>query len=218
MACRAWHGIWYGLARYCMVYDIAGRHDMVYGMAWRVMAWYIVWPGRHGRVYGKAWRGMAWYVQMLMWIYCLGLWSRSHVEKPMSVGGPVHTYRTHSQVKWLLHACSDHMYSSYSLWAVTVHWEIVNIYHCSEIEFLGKLILVIFIKVDVESSKYQNNISCLGTTKNELFRYVSVYNFRQWPLPSWEVQTEVKSRLSISVPKGQSCSKQTWIPIWQCPY
>ena len=47
------------------------------------------------------------------------------------------------------------------------------------LEFLRKLILVIFIKVDVESSKYQNNISCLGTTKTELFRYVSVYNFRQ---------------------------------------
>ena len=166
MACRAWHGIWYGLARYCMVYDIAGGHDMVYGMAWRVMAWYIVWPGRHGMVYDKAWRGMAGYMQMLMWIYCLGLWSRSHVEKPMSVGGPVHTYRTHSQVKWPLYACSDHMYSSCSLWAVTVHWEIVNIYHCSGIEFLRKLVFVIFIKVNVESSKYQNNISCLGTTKN----------------------------------------------------
>ena len=38
MACRGWHGIWYGLARYCMVYDIAGGHDMVYGEAdvsWR---------------------------------------------------------------------------------------------------------------------------------------------------------------------------------------
>ena len=66
MACRAWHGIWHGLARYCMVYDIAGGHDMVYGMARRVMAWYIAWPGRHGMVYDKAWRSMAWYVQMLM--------------------------------------------------------------------------------------------------------------------------------------------------------
>ena len=95
------------------------------------------------------------------------------------------------------------------------------IYHCSGIECLWKLILVIFMKVDVESSKYKNNICCLGTTKTELFRYVSVNNFRLWPLPSsvlCEVQTEVKSRLSISVPKGQSCSKQTWIPIWQCPY
>ena len=43
-----------------------GGHDMVYGMAWRVMAWYIVWPGGHGMVYDKAWRGIAWYVQMLM--------------------------------------------------------------------------------------------------------------------------------------------------------
>ena len=66
MACRAWDGIWYGLARYCMVFDIAGGHDIVYGMAWRVMTWYIVWPGRHGMVYDKAWQGMAWYVQMLM--------------------------------------------------------------------------------------------------------------------------------------------------------
>ena len=41
-----------------MVYDIAGGHDMVYGMAWRVMAWYIVWPGRHGMVYDKVWHGM----------------------------------------------------------------------------------------------------------------------------------------------------------------
>ena len=49
-----------------------------------------------------------------------------------------------------------------------------------------KLLLVILIKVDVESSKYQNNISYLSTTKIELFRYVSVYNFRQWPLPSSE--------------------------------
>ena len=49
-----------------MVYDIAGGHDMVYGMAWRVMAWYIVWPGSHGMVYDKTWLGMAWYVQMLM--------------------------------------------------------------------------------------------------------------------------------------------------------
>ena len=48
----------------------------------------------------------------------------------------------------------------------------MNIYHSSGIEFLRKLILVIFIKVDVESSKYQNNISCLDTTKIELFRYV----------------------------------------------
>ena len=150
-------------------------------------------------VYDKAWRGMAWYVQMLMWIYCLGLWSRSHVEKPMSVTGPVHTYRTHSQVKWPLHACSDHMYSSCSLWAVTVHWGIVNIYHCSGIVFFRKLKLVIFIKADVESSKYQNNISCLGTTKTELFRYVSVYNFRQWPLPS-SVLDKYKLKLNPGCP------------------
>ena len=39
------------------------------------------------------------------------LWSRAHMEKPMSVGGPVHTYRTRSQVEGPLHACSFHMYS-----------------------------------------------------------------------------------------------------------
>ena len=66
MACQALHGILYGLARYGMVYDISGGHGMVYDMAWRGMAWYIVWPGRHGMVYDKAWRGMAWYVEMLM--------------------------------------------------------------------------------------------------------------------------------------------------------
>ena len=52
MACRAWHGIWYGQARYGMVYDIT----------WRA------WPGtlydleRYGIVYctyDKAWRGTA---------------------------------------------------------------------------------------------------------------------------------------------------------------
>ena len=47
-----------------------GRHSMVYGMAWRGIAWYIVWPGGHGMVYNKAWRGMAWYVGMLMWNSC----------------------------------------------------------------------------------------------------------------------------------------------------
>ena len=45
-----------------MVYDIAGGHDMVYGIAWRVMAWYMVLPGElwHGILYGLA--GMAWYM------------------------------------------------------------------------------------------------------------------------------------------------------------
>ena len=39
---------------------------MVYGMALRGMAWYIVWSDGHGMVYDEAWRGMAWYVEMLM--------------------------------------------------------------------------------------------------------------------------------------------------------
>ena len=39
---------------------------MVYGMAWRGMAWYIVWPGGHGMVHDKALRGMAWYAEMLL--------------------------------------------------------------------------------------------------------------------------------------------------------
>ena len=42
-----------------------GGHDMVCGMAWKVMAFYIVWPGGQDMVYDKDWRGMAWYVQML---------------------------------------------------------------------------------------------------------------------------------------------------------
>ena len=62
MSCRAFHGIWYGLAIYGMVYDIAWR--VWHGI--RGMTWYIVWPGGHGMVYDKAWRGMTWYVEMLM--------------------------------------------------------------------------------------------------------------------------------------------------------
>ena len=40
---RSWHGIWYSLARYGMVYSyrVAWRDDM-----------YMVWPGGHGIVYG----------------------------------------------------------------------------------------------------------------------------------------------------------------------
>ena len=136
MTLWAWHGIWYGLARFGMAYGIAwrdmawymispGGHDMVYCMAWRGMARYIVSSGGHGMVYDKAWRGMAWYMEMLMLIsclwHCLRLWCRSHVEKPMSVGGPVHTYRTRSQLQGPLHARSVHIYSSCSLWAVTVY-------------------------------------------------------------------------------------------------
>ena len=142
MAFWAWHGISLrGLAWYRIW---PSGHGMAYGMALRYMAWYMishgmawfmVWPGDvwHGILYGLA--GMAWYMIRpgevwhgmwkcwcefyVLW-HCLGLCSRAHVEKPMSVGGPIHRYRTHSQVEGLLHACSVHMYSSCSLWAVTV--------------------------------------------------------------------------------------------------
>ena len=110
MACRAWHGIWYGLARYCMVYDIAGGHDMVYGMAWRVMAWYIVWPGKQGMVYDKVWRGMAWYVQMpwAMVPFTCGeadvIWrSCSHVQDPFTSKVTVTCiFRSHVQLLFTL--------------------------------------------------------------------------------------------------------------------
>ena len=61
---------------------------MVYAMVWQAshsiwysladIAWYRVWPGE----------------------VCHGMW------KGMSVGGPVHTYQTRSQVEGLLYACS----------------------------------------------------------------------------------------------------------------
>ena len=61
MAWRAWHGIWYYLARYGMVYGVVWRNEM-----------YMEWPGPHDMVYGIAWRalqdiwyglaGMAWYM------------------------------------------------------------------------------------------------------------------------------------------------------------
>ena len=73
---------------------LPGGHGMVYGMAWRCTARYIVWPGRHGMVYDNAWYGMECEFHVL-WHY-LGLWSHSHVEKQMLVGGPVHMYRTQS--------------------------------------------------------------------------------------------------------------------------
>ena len=96
-----------------MVYDIAWQAGMVYGMARSGMAWYIVWPSGHGMVYDKAWRGMVCgnaYVNFMFYGIVLGY---GHVEKPMSVGGPVHTYMymTRSQVEGPLHACSVHMYS-----------------------------------------------------------------------------------------------------------
>ena len=110
---------WRGMARY-MVWRVLG---MLYGMAWRGLAWYRIWPGGHGMVYDKVWRGMAWCGLCechALW-HCLGLCSRSHVEKSMSVGGPVHTYRANSQIEGPLRACSVHMYSSCSPCALTVN-------------------------------------------------------------------------------------------------
>ena len=50
---------WRGLAWY-MIWPI-GR-GMAYSMAWRDMPWYMISPGGHGMVYGMTWRGMAWYI------------------------------------------------------------------------------------------------------------------------------------------------------------
>ena len=97
---------------------------MVYGMAWwarngvryglAAMAWLIVWPGGHHMVYGEV---LSCYVERHS-ITCFKELSWATVpfkmEWPMSVGGPIHTYLTCSQVEGLLHACSIHtdMYSS----------------------------------------------------------------------------------------------------------
>ena len=48
MARRAWHGICYGLA------------GIWNGLA--NMAWYMVWPGWHDMVYSMAWRIIAWFM------------------------------------------------------------------------------------------------------------------------------------------------------------
>ena len=98
---------------------------MVYGMAWSGMAWYIVclagmvwYMIRPGEVWYGMWKCLG---EFRVLRHCLGLWSRSHVEKPMSVGDPVHAYRSRSQIEGPLLACSVHMHSSCSLWAVTVN-------------------------------------------------------------------------------------------------
>ena len=45
-----------------------------------------------------------------------------------SIGGPVHKYRTRSQVEGILHKFSVHTYSSYSLWAgIVKKREFVNL-------------------------------------------------------------------------------------------
>ena len=66
-------------------------HGILYGLAG--MAWYMIRPG-------EVWHGM-WKCLCefhVLW-HCLRPWSRSQLEKPMSFGGPGHTYRTHSQVE-----------------------------------------------------------------------------------------------------------------------
>ena len=47
-----WHGIFYCLVRFGMVWSVG--HDIVYRMAWRGKARYMVWPCGHGMVYGTA--------------------------------------------------------------------------------------------------------------------------------------------------------------------
>ena len=46
MVCRTWHGIGYCLESMTGCVVLPGRHGMVYGIAWRGMGWYMVWPGR----------------------------------------------------------------------------------------------------------------------------------------------------------------------------
>ena len=141
MAWRAWYTVWHcGHGMECYMVR-SGRYTMVYGMAWRAshgiwhgltgIALYMVRPGRHGghrMVYGMAWRGLSWYVAgrvLYAFRHCHGLQSHSHMERPMSGWGL--RYRTCSQVEGLLHACSNHMYSSCSLWTGIVDREIVNL-------------------------------------------------------------------------------------------
>ena len=64
LVCRAWHGIWYGLEGMAGYMVMPGGHSMVYGIASRVMGWYMVWPGGitymvwpggHGRIWYMVW-------------------------------------------------------------------------------------------------------------------------------------------------------------------
>ena len=114
MVLEAWHGILYGLAG---------------------MAWYMIRPG-------EVWHGM-WKCLCefhVLW-HCLGLWSRSHVERPMSNGSPVHTYRkscSHVQdtsrgiVTCMLRS---HVQLLFTLGSESKLKDCENIYHCSGIEF-----------------------------------------------------------------------------------
>ena len=122
MAWEGMRGIWYYLGRHGMVYGVAWRawHDICYGLTgiWyglEDMAWYMVWPGGHDMVYGMAWRVMAW---LMVWPggQWHGIWLEILFTRTGQLEGP-------------LHACSVHMYTSGSLCAVTVNWEIVNKYY-----------------------------------------------------------------------------------------
>ena len=110
-----------------MVHDMAWwvRHDKWYGLV--AMTWYMLWPDGHHMVYGipieEVCHGMWKNIELHALRHCHGL----QLEWPMSTGGPVHTYRTRSQVEGILHACSVHTYSSCSLWAGIVNREIVNL-------------------------------------------------------------------------------------------
>ena len=79
-----WHGIWYGLARYGMIYDIAWR-------AWYCMEMYgMVWPGGHGMIRpGEVWHGI-WKCLCEFHVYGIALGY-----------GPVHMWRSRCQLEVL---------------------------------------------------------------------------------------------------------------------
>ena len=125
-----WRGLaWYMICLPGMAWHMVWPSEILHSIRYRLagMTWYMVWPGEvwRGILYGLA--GMAWYMIrrgevwhgmwkclyefQVLW-HCLGVWSCSRLEKPMSFGYPVHTYRSRSQVEGPLHACSVHMYSS----------------------------------------------------------------------------------------------------------
>ena len=74
IAWRAWHGIWYGRVgmAWHMVWPVG--HNMVQGMVWRGIAWYIPWPGNawHGVWYSlwarhDIWYGLADMAWFMLW-------------------------------------------------------------------------------------------------------------------------------------------------------
>ena len=81
--------------------------------------WYAVcvWRDEALRmVCAKEWNveGKVYSVQAHVLCYCYVQWSCIYVERPMTVGCPVHnhTYRTRSHIQGHFHACSLHMPSS----------------------------------------------------------------------------------------------------------